>query len=231
MEKYRHYKHLAALFQYPGEGYQKKVKDCMQFLKYYNPQGAEELQTFWHFVMNEPQYVVEEVFNKTFHIQAICYLDLGYVLFGEDYKRGEFLVNMKQEQRNVSNDCGEELPDNLANVLTLLSISTDEQFINEFAVRILIPAIQKMLDEFEASRMEIKSRVMKKKHKVLIQENLPNKNIYQHALQSLLMIVQKDFEHIQFTETVVNPSIGGNFLVNCDSCAPDQTSKPQKQIK
>ena len=136
-------------------------------------------------------------------------------------KRGEFLVNMKQEQRIVNNDCGEELPDNLACVLTMMSLTDNEQFLNEFSVRILIPAIEKMLSEFEASRMALKSKILKKKHKVLIQEDLPNKNIYQYALQSLLKVVKKDFEQIHYEETKVNPSIGGNFLVNCDSCAVD----------
>jgi hypothetical protein len=45
---------------------------------------------------------------------------LGYVLFAEDYKRGDFLVKVKNEQRKVNNDCGEELADNLPNILTLM---------------------------------------------------------------------------------------------------------------
>lgn len=221
MRDNNHYNVLSAIFRYPQEGYKDKVEECMNFLKHHNPEASKELLPFVEFVKNEPLNRVEEVFNKTFHIQAICYLDLGYVLFGEDYKRGEFLVNMKQEQREVNNDCGEELPDNLGNVLTLMSLTDNQEFLNEFSVRILIPAIGKMLSEFEASRMELKSKILKKKHKVLIQENLPNKNIYQYALQSLLKVIQKDFEQIHYEETKVNPSIGGNFLVNCDSCAVD----------
>lgn len=199
----------------------------MDFLQHHNKEAAKEMLRFADFIKNESLNKIEEVFNKTFHIQAICYLDLGYVLFGEDYKRGDFLVKMKMEQRKVNNDCREELPDNLANVLTLMSLIEDEDFLNEFSVRIMIPAIKKMLTEFEASRMALKEKILKKKHKVLIQENLPNKNIYQHALQSLLMVTQKDFEHIEYEETKVNPTIGGNFLVNCDSCATDQ--KPVSQ--
>lgn len=227
MRNTNHYNLISALFRYPKDGYKENVTECMNFLQNHNSVAFTEMLHFADFIKKEPLNIIEEVFNKTFHIQAICYLDLGYVLFGEDYKRGEFLVNMKQEQRKVENDCGEELPDNLSNVLTLMSLTKDEEFVNEFFVRIMIPAIKKMLGEFEASRMELKAKFLKKKHKVLIQENLPNKNIYQHALQSLLLVIQKDFEHIHYEETKVSPTIGGNFLVNCDSCAVDH--KPQSQ--
>lgn len=228
MKKYNHYSILAAIFRYPDNGYKEHVVECMSLLNEHNPSAAKEMLRFAEFVKNEPLYKIEEVFNKTFHIQAICYLDLGYVLFGEDYKRGEFLVKMKNEQRLVNNDCGDELSDNLTNVLTLMTLIDDQEFLNEFSVRILIPAIEKMLSEFEASRMALKEKILKKKHKVLIQEGLPNKNIYQHALQALLMVVQKDFEGIHYEETKVNPSIGGNFLVNCDSCATDEKPATQK---
>ena len=221
MERSHHYIILAELFRYPQEGYKERIRECYHVLRSHNLEAAEEIEPFVDFVKHEPAFRVEEVFNKTFHIQAICYLDLGYVLFGEDYKRGEFLVNMKREQRNINNNCGEELADNLANVLTLMALTEDEDFLDEFAVRIVIPAIKKMLYEFEASRMDLKRKIMKKKHKVLIQEDLPNKNIYQHALQSLLMVMEQDFVNVHYEETVVNPTIGGNFLVNCDSCSVD----------
>ena len=62
----------------------------------------------------------QEYYISTFDVQAICFLDIGYVLFGEDYKRGIFLVNIKKEQIKAGNDCGSELPDHLPNILTLL---------------------------------------------------------------------------------------------------------------
>jgi nitrate reductase assembly molybdenum cofactor insertion protein NarJ len=51
----------------------------------------------------------EELYTKTFDVQPICYLDLGYVIFGEDYKRGAFLLHMQEEQQKVNNDCGTDL--------------------------------------------------------------------------------------------------------------------------
>ena len=123
---------------------------------------------FIDFINNTDFYDIEEIFGKTFHIQSICYLDLGYVLFGEDYKRGEFLVQMKKEQRLANNDCGEELADNLPNVLKLMTLLKDEQFLNELAVRIVIPSISKMLDEFDASRIALKDKIRKKNFELFL---------------------------------------------------------------
>lgn len=54
------------------------------------------------------------------------HLDLGYVMFGEDYKRGAFLLNMQIEQQKINNDCGTDLPDNICNVLDLMTLSKDD---------------------------------------------------------------------------------------------------------
>lgn len=226
-----HYRLLSALFQYPVTGYQNRVQRCMQHLQKYYPEAADEMNRFVDYTTSESIDKVEELFNKTFHIQAICFLDIGYVLFGEDYKRGEFLVHMKQEQAKVGHDCGEELPDNLANVLTLLTKTEDEEFLNELAVRVLLPALNKMLEEFDAARLEMKDRILKKKHKVLIQEDIQNRNIYNHALKALVLVLEKDFAGINYEPTQVRPEIGGvNFLANCDSCATPEKPQPEPQL-
>ncbi len=225
-----HYSLFAALFKYPAEGYQNDVRECMNLLEMSYPDAAVEIKRFVDYSTSESTDTVEELFSKTFHIQAICFLDIGYVLFGEDYKRGEFLVHMKQEQAKVGHDCGEELSDNLSNVLMLLTKTKDEEFLNELAVRVLIPALKKMLEEFDAARLALKDKILRKKHKVLIQEDIVNRNIYNHAIQALVMVLEKDFAGISYEPTQVKPEIGGvNFLANCDSCAtPEKTStEPQ----
>jgi hypothetical protein len=37
------------------------------------------------------------LFTRSFDVQAVTTLDLGYIVFGEDYKRGELLVNRAPE--------------------------------------------------------------------------------------------------------------------------------------
>lgn len=211
------YNKLANLFRYPDESYKQNVAECAKMLKENYHEAYAEMLPFLQFVETKDLYEIEEVFGKTFHIQAICFLDLGYVLFAEDYKRGEFLVKMKDEQRRANNECGDELADNLPNVLTLMAIMKDVEFLEEFAVRIVEPALTKMLAEFDAARMELKDKVRKKKQKVILMEDMQNKNIFQYAIQSLLYVVKEDFKSIVYNDPEIVPTLGGNFLKSCNT--------------
>ena len=216
-----HYKILAELFKYPKEGYKDRVKECMEMLNYKYPEAAVTFERFFEYIQGKTLYEIEEVFGITFHIQAICFLDIGYVLFGEDYSRGEFLVNMKAEQAKINHDCGEELADNLPNVLQLMSISEDNEFVQELSVRAVIPALEKMLTEFKASRMEIRKKIMKKKQKAIIMQDVKDDivegNIYQNVIQALLIVLQSDFEGVNYDDEEIEQSLS-NFLPDCGTC-------------
>ncbi len=210
-EIYQQYPILAAVFRYPDYRLEGHVRKCEQMLAVQYPEALEDFRKFADWVHDTDLDEMEEVYTKTFHIQAICYLDLGYVIFGEDYKRGEFLVNMKREQAEAHNDCGDELPDNLINILTLMPKIREQAFRDELAVRVVIPALGKMLEEFKAARMELKTKVLRKKHKAILQENQKNGNIYQYALRALLEVFKKDFEGIHYEdpkETLMEASNG-----------------------
>jgi len=220
MKKLEQYELFAEVFRFPkSEDYIAKVNNVASFLLKSYPSAYKEFEPFLNFVNNNSFFDIEEVFTRTFHIQAICFLDLGYVLFGEDYKRGEFLVQMKREQREAENDCGEELADNLPNVLKLLSLIEDDNFLQELSVRILIPCIQKMLNEFELSRIALKDKVRKKKQKVVLMDNKQYKNVYQYALQSLIKVLDIDFKGIDYNDPKLNATPGGSFINNCGTCS------------
>jgi nitrate reductase assembly molybdenum cofactor insertion protein NarJ len=210
---------FSELFRYPVKGYHDRVNQCMSLLLSRYPDAANEMQRFVDYINSKSLEDIEEVFGKTFHIQAICYLDIGYVIFGEDYKRGEFLVHMKQEQQKANNDCGEELADNLANVLELMTKTEDLEFLDELAVKVLMPALNTMLKEFDLARMELKNKILKKKHKVLIQQDIQYGNIYFNALKALLLVLEKDFQDVQFEVAEVVTEFGTNFLPNCGTCS------------
>ena len=53
---------------------------------------------------SNPSRKWEEIYTRTFDVQAITTLDVGYVLFGDDYKRGELLVNLNNEHTKAGND-------------------------------------------------------------------------------------------------------------------------------
>lgn len=231
MEKMKQYHLLAELFRYPGKGYRKYSEEVGELLAEAYPKASKAYQRFREYMASHDLHQIEEVYAKTFHIQAICYLDLGYVLFGEDYKRGEFLVHMKDEQNALGNDCGNELPDNLANVLELLSLHKDENFLNELAKRVLHPALKKMEAEFETSRMELRRKVLLKKHRALILDQVEGGNIYRNAIQALRLVIERDFAGIEYEPLAVQPAISQSFLKNCgpSGCGPSLGS-PEAQM-
>lgn len=184
---------LAKLFMYPQKGYQNNVRQTTQLLEAHYPDAAVVFKRFANVVLKKSPEQIEEIFGVTFHIQAICYLDIGYVLFGEDYSRGSFLVNMKREQEKIGHDCGEELADNLPHVIMLLTKSQDSEFVHELTTNILIPAVAKMLKEFEVGKMALRQKVIKKKEKAIIMENVAEGNIYQNAIQTLLRVLHTDY--------------------------------------
>lgn len=225
------YSAFARVFSYPTSNYLCDVMNCQRLLNAHYPEAAMEFQRFSQFLEGHNEWQCEEIFTKTFHVQAICYLDLGYVIFGEDYKRGEFLVNMKEEQAKVDNDCGAELPDNLANVLQLMALTTDPTFLEELAVGVVQPALSNMISEFDEARIQLKEKVLKKMHKALIQQDLEGGNIYRNALSALQMVVEKDFAAAQFQHPDLQPTLGGGFIKNCSGggCSTNPLQAPVKQ--
>ncbi len=194
-----HYTLMSTLFKYPTEGFMKDVKENLTFLKSNYPEAANALQVFSEYMAHCTLDEQQELFTKTFDVQPICYLDLGYVMFGEDYKRGAFLLNMQTEQLKIGNNCGTDLPDNLCNVLTLMTISTDKDFVADLTWRITIPCVKKMIAEFAMARVDMKMKVLRKMHRAIIQEELNHGNVYKNCFAALLEVLIKDFGEKEFT--------------------------------
>lgn len=223
------YIEFAKLFRYPDEDLRLVAVECNRILHNANSDVTHQFSRFFDYTQSASLQKMEEVYTKTFHIQAICYLDLGYVIFGEDYKRGDFLSNMKREQELAGNDCGTELADNLINVLNLLPQLKDEEFKEELAVMILIPALEKMLNEFKQSRIKLKEKLLLKKHKAVLQQGQEYGNVYQHPIQVLLSLLREDFAHVSPKQETKKPDGFYGDFIGCGgstSCAP--SIKPKK---
>ncbi|MBK7127929.1 MAG: hypothetical protein IPM74_14155 [Crocinitomicaceae bacterium] len=220
-----HYKVLAQVFKYPTDmNYVREVNNCHDLIREKYPDLASGFSPFVSFINDSDFFKIEETFNLTFHIQAICFLDLGYVLFGEDYKRGEFLVHMKTEHEKINHDCGCELADNLPNVLELMSLSEDDEFIKELGVRILIPSLEKMVKEFDQARIAMRHKIHKKNDRVVLDKEEITGNIYGNAIETLYAIAQRDFAGIAY-DAGFQPEYGRNFLANCEGgCSTSSTT-------
>lgn len=148
MKNLNHYTLLAELFRYPSDNLKTYLEKWIDIVVLYNPELIPKLDLFAVHINEKPLSFQQEYYIRTFDVQASCFLDIGYVLYGEDYKRGIFMVNIKKEQLKVSNDCGSELPDHLPNILTLLPKLQDKDLAEELIYSMLIPAIHEMILKF-----------------------------------------------------------------------------------
>jgi len=188
-----HYDFLAGVYEYPTEGYSEKVREAQAFFDKKFPEAAALFRPFSSYMATLPLKKQEELFIRSFDVQSVTTLDLGYVLFGDDYKRGELLVNLNREHREVQNDCGIELADHLSNVLRLLPKMQDEELVEELARRIVAPALRRMIPGFEPEQIELKDKFYERRHKTLIERDEQQYTIYQKALQALHWLIKNDF--------------------------------------
>lgn len=203
MTTHTHYSKLADLFDFPDMSFVLHGRELLEILRERYPSAAAELQRFLDGIPTKT-LDLQELYTRTFDVQAITTLDIGYVLFGDDYKRAELLSNLTREHRQVANDCGSELADHLPNVLRLIPKLKDQELIAELVSEILVPALRLMIREFDSERIVKKSANYQKHYKTLI-ESVPGSDltIYCRALKVLFEVLTKDF---QVTEVVAKLS-------------------------
>ncbi len=205
---FEHYNHLAGLFAYPGHGFAQGVSEAQGLLDRQYPDAGAELKPFTEFVSGAAPTELEEVFTRSFEVQAITTLDIGYVLFGDDYKRGALLVNLNREHRRAGVDCGNELADHLPNALRLLARMSDIELRAELVQKIVAPALRKIIGEFEPEKMAQKNAVYQKHHKTLIERPAHHGTVYQHPLKALYRVLERDFK----VQEIYAPPQSADFL-------------------
>ncbi len=134
----------------------------------------------------------QEYYLKTFDVQAVCYLEIGYVLFGEDYKRAQLLVNLKNEHKKAEVDCGTELGDHLPNVLTLLSKVSDPEFAEELGFIITSPAVRFMLTKFKGIENNYYKGLLEVLHEFL-KRDFKGEGLMEYAVPEQAFTGDKEF--------------------------------------
>lgn len=175
MTELTHYRTLAEVFMYPSPKMERLSDEWREIIRNRLPGSGQKLEGFIAHVQGKTLAEQQEYYIATFDVQALCFLDIGYVLYGEDYNRGVFLSNIKGEQERANNDCGSELHDHLPNMLTLLPVLKDKTLAEELVVSILIPALEKMISAFQS-----------------------NENVYKGMLEILLNVMKNDFPESEF---------------------------------
>ena len=88
---------------------------------------------------------LQELYTRTFDLNPVCALEIGYHLFGENYKRGQFLANLRETEAPFELGQENQLPDYLPVLLRLLTKLEDEELRTSLIGECLVPAIDKML--------------------------------------------------------------------------------------
>lgn len=208
--KYSHYSQLAELFDFPEIGFKTRGEVALKALE--DGGYTEAVAETRLFLDGFPKQVVDqqEIFTRTFDVQAITTLDVGYVMFGDDYKRAELLSNLTREHARLGTNCKGELGDNLPNILRLIPtlIKADggeesEELLNELVSEILVPALMLMIREFNPERVERKNTYYQKHFKTLIDTASDvEPTIYRRALSALLSVLKQDFEVTKMLEQI-----------------------------
>ncbi len=195
-----HYSMLARLFDYPDERYREYALRIREYLAADYPAAVEALDKFIEALPENNLLTMQELYTRTFDVQAVVTLDVGYVLFGDDYKRGEMLANLSREHRDAGNDCGTELADHLPNLLRLMDRLHDKELRSDLAYAIIGPAVLEMIGEFTLGRLQQKSKANMKQYKTVIDLPPVQENrfaLYKHALGALYEVLKQDFTLIQ----------------------------------
>jgi nitrate reductase molybdenum cofactor assembly chaperone len=145
MKDLSHYTLLAELFRYPSEKMKEHAAESRKIIRNYDPELISLLDPFTIHLAGTTVEYQQEYFVSTFDVQPLCCLDIGYTLFGEDYRRGQFMANLKAEHRKAGNECGTELPDHLPVIMRLLPKLKDQSFAEELVFSLVVPAINEII--------------------------------------------------------------------------------------
>ena len=139
------HENLADLLDYPVADWQSRCDECKELLTTESESFVSQFSLFTSETERLSLSDLQEVYTRTFDLSPVCALDIGYHLFGENYKRGVFLANLRETEAPF--DLGQEhqLPDYLPVLLRLLTKLTDEELRSALIVDCMIPALEKML--------------------------------------------------------------------------------------
>lgn len=167
------------MFRYPSEKLKDHSDEWRKIIRKYDPELIRLLDPFTGHLAGKKLEYQQEYFVSTFDVQPLCCLDIGYTLFGEDYRRGQFMANLKAEHRKTGNACGTELPDHLPVIMTLLPKLKDESFAEELVFSLVSPALHEIIAGFRS-----------------------NDNYYKDLLSIVVTIMDKDFPESSFERFV-----------------------------
>ncbi len=139
---------LSELIKYPTVELQQQLASYREYLSLTAQDAAEAVTQFTAYAKETTLADMQELYTRTFEINPVCALEVGWQLFGERYERGTLIVKMRQTLRELGLTESTELPDHLTHVLQVLDRLCAEEA-SEFAGLFVVPAMEKMIAGFK----------------------------------------------------------------------------------
>ncbi len=148
----RIYRLFADILEYPKKDSIDAVRECADLLSAIDAEAASKMEEFSAFTMQTSLGYLQEAYTSAFDLQPVSFPYTGYQLFGESYKRGSFMVSLKEKYREHGFPETKELPDHLTVLLRFLAVleEKDERELNRtLVVECMVPSLEKMEPAFE----------------------------------------------------------------------------------
>jgi nitrate reductase molybdenum cofactor assembly chaperone NarJ/NarW len=138
------YDGLGELLAYPGPGWRARAQACRLRLAADHEPAARLVGELLEAVRCLSVEDLQELYTRTFDLNPVAALEVGWHLYGEAYERGRFLVRTRQMLRDAGILEGSELPDHLTCLLPALG-RLEPELAGPFAATYVLPALQRML--------------------------------------------------------------------------------------
>ncbi|MCK5203170.1 MAG: nitrate reductase molybdenum cofactor assembly chaperone [Desulfobacterales bacterium] len=175
---------LGDLLDYPDVQLSTYASECVQLLASTLPDASHQIKRFLDFVGSTTQGRMEEIYTGTFDMNPACYIFAGYILFGESFNRGKFLVRLQKEYRERGFSAGNELADHLAVMFKFMAILDPNEHTAQLLMKeCFVPVLMKMNTGFK-------------------NEN-ENPNPYRQVLRAILSVLEQTMEDEQKQEALL----------------------------
>lgn len=144
MEQSTFYEALADLLEYPDAAWISRLISCGRNIPEERPQLRALWEPFYNNIRDMTLTELQEIYTQAFDLSPVCALEVGYHLFGENYKRGLFLAHLRQAESACGLGQNRQLPDYLPVLLRLLVKMEDQDTRTSLACLCLLPALEKM---------------------------------------------------------------------------------------
>ncbi len=142
---------FSKILDYPGPELAAEVEKCIFQLTSECPEASEALRQFQSSLEEVRLEQLQEIYTSSFDMQPESTLNLGYHLFGEDWRRSIFLSRLSELFQSRSFSIDKELPDHLRLMLLFLGDCEINPEGNELIAEGIIPALSRILVNMEGT--------------------------------------------------------------------------------